>query len=68
MLTSGQLTSREVEQLVRLLFSLDSPWPQYGSIQGTQLSPDTPNAALVCRCTKAPKRPCKPSNHLPVDR
>ena len=46
LLTSGQLTSREVEQLVRLLFSLDSPWLQYGSIQGTQLSPDNAQRGL----------------------
>lgn len=39
LLTDDQLTVREVEHLVRLLFAQDSQWLQYGSIQGTQLSP-----------------------------
>lgn len=39
LLTDDQLTVREVENLVRLLFSQDNQWLQYGSIQGAQLSP-----------------------------
>lgn len=38
LLANEQLTSREAEQLVHELFSLDSQWLRYGSIQGTQLS------------------------------
>jgi TRAP transporter TAXI family solute receptor len=39
LLTNDQLTAREVENLVRLLFSQNNQWLQHGSIQGAQLSP-----------------------------
>lgn len=39
LLTGDQLTTGEIERLVHLLFTQDSQWLHYGSIQGTQLSP-----------------------------
>lgn len=39
LLTDTQLTNREAEELVRLVFSLDAHWLQRGSVQGSQLSP-----------------------------
>lgn len=46
LLGSDQLTSREVELLVRQLFDLDRQWLQYGSVQGGQLSPDNAQRGL----------------------
>lgn len=39
LLGNQQLTSHEVELLVSQLFSLHRQWLQYGSVQGSQLSP-----------------------------
>lgn len=38
LLTDTQLTNREAEELVRLVFALDAHWLQRGSVQGSQLS------------------------------
>jgi TRAP transporter TAXI family solute receptor len=40
LLGSRQLTSHEAELLVRQLFGLHRQWLQYGSVQGSQLSPE----------------------------